>query len=148
MSQAQMQLNAPDLRKDYPRSPSATLGPYVLLPRILDKCRATLAGTNGEYNFDCPLDKRFFGEFKVDAEAFKAQVAQGKTDEEMLTWVQQNSRGAGDEEALAWSYQTRTARPADPQTMAFFETLRRQVAPNNPFIESWFQLLDADEGRL
>jgi hypothetical protein len=30
------------------------LGGFVLLPRILDKGRATLAGKNGEYNYNSP----------------------------------------------------------------------------------------------
>jgi hypothetical protein len=51
---------AKDLSNDFPRSPRETLGGYVLAGRILDKCRATLAGTNGEYHFNCPLDNFFF----------------------------------------------------------------------------------------
>ena len=51
-------LRAPDLTQRPPRSPRSRLGSYSLLPRMIDKGRATLAGTNGEYHFDCPLDKR------------------------------------------------------------------------------------------
>ncbi|MGA1124412.1 MAG: DUF5069 domain-containing protein, partial [Chthoniobacterales bacterium] len=49
-----------DLTKRPPRSTRARLGGYVLLPRIIDKCRAVLAGTNGEFNYACPLDMEFF----------------------------------------------------------------------------------------
>jgi hypothetical protein len=28
--------------------------------RAVDKCRASLAGTPGEYHYDCPLDKHLF----------------------------------------------------------------------------------------
>ena len=44
----------------YPRSPRETLGHYVIAARTLDKCRAALAGTLGDYKFDCPLDNFFF----------------------------------------------------------------------------------------
>lgn len=147
MSQPSAQLFAPDLRTGFPRSPNASLGGYVLLPRIIDKCRATLAGTNGEYNYNCPLDRRFFDFAVVDADAFRAEVAQGKTDEELLDWIKPNSAGKSDAEIGAWTYQTRWARPEDPQHKAYFEQLRTQVVPNRYDVETWFQLLDAEEGR-
>ena len=51
--------NSPDLTKRPPRSPRARLGGYVILPRMLDKGRAVVAGKNGEYHYACPLDQRF-----------------------------------------------------------------------------------------
>jgi hypothetical protein len=35
------------------------LGGYVIAARTLDKCRASLNDTLGEYKFDCTLDRRF-----------------------------------------------------------------------------------------
>lgn len=145
MSQTTLQ-NAPDLRNGFPRSPNELIGDYILLGRILDKCRALIAGTNGEYNFNCPLDQRFFNFAGVDADAFKAQVAEGKSDAEMLQWVQQNGQPKSREELLAWAYDARWAPPADQASKYFFETLRREVAPDRPYILSWFQLLDIEEG--
>ncbi|MBI5777374.1 MAG: DUF5069 domain-containing protein, partial [Nitrospirae bacterium] len=43
-----------DLRKNYPRSPREKLAGYVHLPRMIDKCRASLAGTEGDYIYPCP----------------------------------------------------------------------------------------------
>ena len=51
--------NAPDLTQRPPRSPRVRLGGYAILPRMLDKGRATIAGKNGEYHYNCPMDKRF-----------------------------------------------------------------------------------------
>jgi hypothetical protein len=147
MAQATLQ-NAPDLQKGFPRSPNALVGDYVLLGRILDKCRATIAGMNGEYNYNCPLDRRFFDFTGVDAEAFKAFVAEGKSDEEVLAWVKSNSTAKTQEEILAWAYESRWAAPTEPQMRAYYEKLRREVAPERPFLQSWFQLLDAEEGRF
>jgi hypothetical protein len=141
-------LNAPDLRKEFPRSPNETLGGYVILPRIIDKCRAVLAGTNGEYNYNCPLDQRFFNFAQVDAEAFKAQVAQGKDEAALLEWIKGNSKGLSEDEILVWSYQTRWDRPQGHDRIAYFEKLRLSACPNHPRIETWFQLLDAEEGRF
>lgn len=140
--------NAPDLRKGYPRSPNASLGHFVILPRIIDKCRATIAGTNGEYNFNCPLDQRFFDFAGVDADAFKEQVAAGKNDEELLAWIQAHSRKPSETEIKAWSYRARWGRPEGDEATAFFETLRQACAPENYMLETWFQLLDTEEGRF
>jgi hypothetical protein len=41
--------SATELTQRPPRSPRGQLGGYVLLPRILDKGRALLAGKLGEY---------------------------------------------------------------------------------------------------
>ena len=45
------------------------LGGFVLLPRILDKGRATLAGKNGEYNYNSPTDQHLVRFLGLDLEA-------------------------------------------------------------------------------
>ena len=42
-------MNAPNLTQRPPRSPRVRLGGYTILPRLLDKARAVIAGTAGEY---------------------------------------------------------------------------------------------------
>ncbi len=79
-----MNYSSPDLTVHPPRSSRTRLGGIVVLPRILDKCRATLAGKNGEYNYNCPLDQRCLSFLGIDAEALKAVVASGKSDHEIL----------------------------------------------------------------
>ena len=74
-----------------PRSARTRLGGYVLLPRMLDKCRATIAGTPGEYHYDCPLDKHILNFVGIDAEALKAEVAKGLGDGEILEWITANA---------------------------------------------------------
>lgn len=54
-----LKLLAKDLTNDYPRSPRELLAGYVVAARTLDKCRAVIAGTQGEYHFNCPLDGSF-----------------------------------------------------------------------------------------
>jgi Domain of unknown function (DUF5069) len=78
---------ARNLSKDYPRSPGETPGGYVIAARTLDKCRATLAGTAGEYHFDCPLDNFFFAFAGISADDFKNFIATGASDEEVAEWI-------------------------------------------------------------
>ena len=60
-----MSLHTPDLTKQPPRSPRVRLGGYVILPRMLDKGRATLAGKHGEYHYACPLDQGFWNSWAL-----------------------------------------------------------------------------------
>jgi hypothetical protein len=53
---------ARDLGSEKPRSPLEELGGFEIAARTLDKCRATLAGTPGEYQFNCPMDQKFFAQ--------------------------------------------------------------------------------------
>ena len=47
---------AKDLSKVAPTSPRVRTGGYAILARMADKGRADIAGTVGEYHFNCPLD--------------------------------------------------------------------------------------------
>lgn len=47
---------AKDLTRVDPHPLDAELEGYAWIPRMLDKARATLAGTNGTYLFGCPVD--------------------------------------------------------------------------------------------
>jgi hypothetical protein len=62
-----MSNNTIDLTQRPPRSARSRLGGYALLPRMLDKGRATLAGKNGEYHYNCPLDQNFLRFVGIDA---------------------------------------------------------------------------------
>jgi len=84
---------APDLTRIAPRSPRAPLGTYgVLAARLVDKCRAELAGKAGDYHFNCPMDQIFFRFTKIDPERLREFVATGTSDEEVARWIEQNSK--------------------------------------------------------
>jgi hypothetical protein len=70
-----------DLRVRPPRSPRLRLGPFILLARCLDKCRAHLAGVAGEYEYDSMIDRWLFAFKGITGGAFKAIVAEGLSDE-------------------------------------------------------------------
>ena len=83
---------AKDLREGEPRSAHEQLGGFELAARALDKCRATLAGTNGDYEFNCPLDQRFFAQTGLDAEEFRQVVASGATDDQVAQWITEKAK--------------------------------------------------------
>lgn len=135
-----------DLTKQAPRSPRVRLGGFAILPRMLDKGRATLAGANGEYHYNCPLDQRFTEFAGIDAEALKQQLAAGKGDGEILEWITANAKFKRTaSEIEAWSIWQERRAPADPDSRAYFNELHAKVAPQREDIVSWFDLLDVDD---
>ena len=139
-------MSVTDLTQRPPRSPRVRLGSFVLLPRILDKCRATLGGKNGDYKFNCPLDQQFFDFTQVDAETFKAEVRAGKSDGEMLSWVQKTAgRKISQFEAVAWSAHQELRAPSDAETREFFTKLHKEAGATRDDISTWFDLLDLDD---
>ena len=63
--------NAKDLSKEPPRSPRVRMGGYSILVRTIDKGRAVLNGTVGEYEYNCGLDQMLFGFKGLDHEEVK-----------------------------------------------------------------------------
>src|ERR1700733_4201958 len=106
--------NAPDLTQQPPRSARIRLGGYALLPRMLDKGRATINGTNGEYHFNCPLDQRFLNFVGIKADVIKKQLALGKGDGEILEWIEKNAKHKHDAfQIKAWSDYAEQRPPQD-----------------------------------
>lgn len=135
-----------DLTKQAPRSPRVRLGGYVILPRMLDKGRAALAGKNGEYTYACPLDERFLEFAGVDAKALKKQLATGKGDGEILNWVKTHAKAQRTESEIeAWSVCQERRAADNPDSREFFNRIHKAVAPKRTDIASWFELLDVDD---
>lgn len=141
-----MSIQAPDLNKRPPRSPRVRLGGYVILPRTLDKGRATIAGINGEYHYDCPLDQRFFEFAGIDAAALKEQLATGKGDGEILEWISANAKNKPTEIGIAaYSAFAEQRATADAESREFFNGEHKRIAPKREDIITWFDLLDLDD---
>ena len=96
-------IHAKDLTKEAPRSPRIRLGGYAILGRTTDKCRAFLAGTIGEYHFNCPLDNQLFGFKGITGDDFKHEVEHGASDQALAGWVDKNGAHKTPEEIKAWS---------------------------------------------
>jgi len=141
-----MSLHTPDLSKQPPRSPRVRLGGYVILPRMLDKGRATLAGKNGEYHYACPMDQRLFQFLGLDADELKQQFAAGKGDGEILDWILASGKNKHtDSEVLGWSVHQEQRVPTDPESRNYFNDIHAKSAPHREDIGTWFDLLDVDD---
>jgi hypothetical protein len=145
-----LKMLAPDLSREFPRSPRQTLAGYVLACRALDKCRASLAGTAGEYHFNCPLDQIFFEFSGIDSSEFQAKAAEGASDDEMAAWIKQNARQKERIEIIKWSNDLRTKRISElaDELQEFLEDyIDESIAKHRP-VYVWFDVYDLEEGRL
>ena len=137
---------SPDLTIHPPRSPRVRLGGYVILPRILDKCRATLNGKNGEYSYNCPLDQYFLKFAGVDTEALQKQVATGLGDGAILTWVEKNqTHPRSGQEIDAWSDFMNRRTPASIEQRERMNQYQSGAARDREDISTWFDVLDLDD---
>ncbi len=140
-------LSSPDLNIHPPRSCRTRLGGYVILPRMLDKCRATLTGKNGLYHYACPIDQRFLQFAGIDADQLKTEVAKGKGDGELLQWIEVNAtKKPTPWEIEAWSSFRERAVPADNESREFVSSsIKTAGLDHREDLGTWFDWLDADD---
>jgi hypothetical protein len=136
---------ARDLTKQAPHSPRERIAGFVIASRAVDKCRASLTGTLGEYVYDCPLDKLLFNFKGITSDQFKAAV-QGSTNyEEVGTWLEANGTPRTAAEIKTWSDEMEAASPMkNPEERSGFIRNCSKLFLN-PQMNSTFDWLEADD---
>lgn len=140
-------MNAPNLTQRPPRSPRVRLGGYVILARILDKGRAELAGTAGEYIYNNPMDRHWFRFTGIDPDALKAELAAGKGDGEILAWVAEKAAHPRQPwEIQQWSaWHNERGPDGDVETLEFFASRVGLLSTEREDVRTWFDYLDLDD---
>lgn len=139
-------ISSVDLTKRAPRSPRVRLGGFVILPRMLDKGRASVSSTNGEYKYNCPLDQHFLSFVGIDAQAVLEQIKAGKGDGEILAFILAHCTSKpSPQEIASWSAYQEARCPADADSRGFFQELHQKMAPSRTDVATWFDLLDLDD---
>lgn len=141
-----MNTKAPDLTRQFPRSPREKMGGYVHLARMADKARAKAAGTVGEYIYPCPLDHMLLEFMGIDPKAF-SEAAQKKDDPELQTWVRETAAARTPEEAEAWNRTFLNRKPRNEESQRRFDEIRNRLAPHRTDVTAWPDLLDLEEKR-
>ena len=117
-----------DLTQNPPRSPRVRLRGYAILPRLLDKGRAALAGKLGEYHYACPLDQRFFNFVGINPERLKEQLSAGLGDQDIVKWIEGNAAHKHDPwEVEQWSAWQEKRVPTDTESREFFNRLHKEA---------------------
>ena len=121
---------------------------YVHLARMIDKCRAVLAGTEGEYIYPCPMDYRLMEYAGITAEQFTAAVQASSTDEDIARWFRTSAREHSAEEMSEWNEMMLKRGPSTPEKQDYFNKLRDAVNPSRTDLTAWSDLQDLEEGRF
>jgi len=137
--------NAKNLAHEPPRSPRSRIGGYALMARMIDKGRATLAGTPGEYHFDCPLDNRLFNFKGVQADEVRKLLASGANDEQIVAWFNTHGTPKTAVEIKTWSDQVEAWKPyndAEKKDWFVGECAKVGLKPESATL---FDMLEADD---
>jgi hypothetical protein len=140
--------SSPDLTQHPPRSPRLRLGGYVLLPRILDKGRAALAGKLGEYHYAGKgMDRHFFNFVGLDHASLSEELAKGASDSEILGWVHAKAKHQRQPwEITAWSeFHLHRVPDSDNETLLEFAENVKKFSATREDINTWFDLMDIDD---
>jgi len=134
-----------DLAKQAPHSPRDRIAGFAIASRTVDKCRASLAGTLGEYHYDCPLDNMLFTFKGITGDEFKTAVQASTNYEEVGAWLHANGTAKTPAEIKTWSDEMEAGSPMkNPEKRSrFIENCHRLGL--NPQMNSTFDWLEADD---
>jgi hypothetical protein len=123
------------------------LGNYVILARMLDKGRATLAKKNGEYKYNSGTDQHLVRFLGFDPDALLKQLAAGKGDGEILEWVQSHSKTPRTTwEIEAWSaFFEKRGPDNDAETLELFAGYVGKFSKTREDIKTWFEAIELDD---
>ena len=136
-----------DLRSSFPHSMRSQLEGYVHLARMIDKCRAVLAKTEGEYIYPCPMDGRLLEFAGITPDQFTAAVKAYLSDEAVGKWFTRAAKAHPPAEVESWNRMMLSRGPSSPASMARFKKYRDAVDPSRTDLTSWADLQDLEEGR-
>ena len=137
-------LNKPDLTQHPPRSVRVRLGGYAHLPRLLDKARAVIGRKAGDFHYNCPLDEHFFAFTGINHRKMLAVIKTGKSDSQMLAWVNKNTKRQPFEVA-AWSAWIEQHGPGGIGGHEWIAGSLKKIGPDRTDVRSFADLLDLDD---
>jgi hypothetical protein len=114
---------------------------------MLDKGRATLAGRNGEYHYNCTTGQHLVKFLGFDPDALLKELATGKGDGEVLEWVKVHSKTPRSPwEIEAWSaFMEKRAPDSDAETLAFFAEELDRLSKTREDVKTWFEFGELDD---
>lgn len=151
MNEEKLRALAKDLSKEPPHSPRALLGGQVILARCVDKCRSSLLGIHGEYEYwPCSLCAQWSPFTGIGHEELQDFVATGATDDEIAEWVEGKSKVRDRLEIIAWNNKMRDMRISDLplENQEYVENYIKEYLPAGRPLYVWFDMWDIEEGRI
>lgn len=133
-----------------PRSCYEELDGLVLLPRTIDKFRASLPGgtLNGYFPASGPilgLSAYWLQRLGITEDAFRAAVASAADDTEVAAWVRART-DASQYPAINATLRKITRRHVEDATI--FEEIYRETLAQRPDLELVMEIIEADDRRM
>jgi gluconokinase len=135
----------------YPKSPSAKVGGIVYFGRMVEKIRLMAAGElhpDLHANLGKGFDERCVDFLEVKYEALREEVLKGLNDEQALDWCFKNSRHPTDEQIEVWNGFMSKRGWNDEVTEILLRRKKESGFESRDEIQTMFQYIDADEGRV
>jgi hypothetical protein len=132
------------------RSPADKVGSFVYFGRMVDKIRLRAAGTlPAEYhdNLGEGFDKSCVQLLGVAYATLVDRVQQGGTDEEILAWCRENGRPLTDQDIAVWNEFMRKRGWNDVASERLQQRKAESGFTDRNDIQTFFEYIDADEGR-
>jgi hypothetical protein len=136
--------SAPDLTEHPPRSVRVRIGGYAHLARLLDKARASIAGKVAGYHYNCSLDQKLFAFTGITADAMLAEIKTGKSDLEILTWINATTT-RHPFEVVAWSSWIEQVGPGSAEGHEWIAGVIKGNKSARDDIRSFAEMLDLDD---
>lgn len=134
-----------------PRSPRETMCGWVHLPRFVDKIRLHLNGqlhSDYQNNFTRGFDDTWLKAAGLESETFIAVVKNSLTDGEVCEWVRQNVKRSDQEMQQFNDWLLNRGRDAEDLKLRL-ETRKQEAGfGGRADIQTFVDLIEADEGRL
>lgn len=113
---------------------------------MIDKCRAVLAGTPGEYIYPCPMDIRLLEFAGISSEQFQ-EIVNGQSDGATISTFLAKSVPRSVAEIEAWNEMLLSLGPNTEEKWVYFKKQRDAIDPRRTDITHWADLLDLEERR-
>ncbi len=133
------------------RSPSEKVGDLFYFGRMLDKIRLYAKGElHPEYhaNLGKGFDEKCVTFLRINYNQLVERVKQGGSDEEILQWCFSVGRKPSEDEVYVWNEFMRKRGWNDEVSQTLERRKREAGMADRSEIETAFQFIDADEGRL
>ena len=138
--------------KQFPvRSPNAKVGGIVYFGRMLDKIRVHAAGAlPGDYqpNLGKGFDRSCLDFLGIDYPELVDRVKAGGTDEEILEWCFARGRKPRSNDIFVWNEFMQKRAWNDELSEILIRRKKEAGMQERSEIQTMFQFIDADEGRL
>jgi len=137
-----------DLVNGIPRSPYESMHGIVMLPRAIDKVRAEIAGTLGDYLSRTGFSGMLLAFLEIDAADFVDAVATRSGDAEVWAWIESAMSPKSDAEIMAFNRRMMTITPQDDAARERYWQFMADIGQSHRTdLTRQFDRLDLDEGR-